>query len=61
MIVYKKDENNHESHEIKNCSDLMLLHILKNEIISLKFIGLLAHVMMKEFKEMNKDLFRSHP
>ena len=61
MIVYKKDENDHESHEIKNCADLMLLQVIKNETISLKFIGLLAHVMMKEFKEMNKDLFRSHP
>jgi len=60
MIVYKKDENDHEAHEIKNCLDLMGLQILKNEIISLKFGGLLAHVMMKEFKEMNTNLFRSH-
>ena len=59
MHIYKKDEDDHEMHEVKNCLDLLRLNILKNETIELKFSGLLAHVMMKEFKQMNTNLFRS--
>ena len=60
MIIYKKDHHGHEIHEIRSCLDLVLLKISRNEIISLKIIGMLAHVMMKEFKQMNINLFRSH-
>ena len=60
MTIYKKDIHNHETHQIVGCLDLMLLKISKNEIISLKFSGLFAHMMMKEFNQMNTNLFRSN-
>jgi len=61
MIIYKKDDNGYEKHEIQNCLTIVLLRIFGGETINIRITGVAAHLMMKEFKQMNTTLFRLNP